>query len=163
MDSENSSVAQPLVHYMCLLSIIFASNHQFSMSNSGSDDVHHEWDDMGSDASTVAFSDDSSTEELYSETSSHGTLADFLEQWTCHVCEVVPALESAERLCQKWIEDQDCLIVDDTAVWKVHIMCRSCNHIAHLDCLVEYGHMALAMLNQVLEEGEYTCVACYEA
>ena len=68
---------------------------------SGSDSDHHEFDDLSSNARTVAFSDVDDELEWFSDGSSHGTIKDFLSRWTCHICEVVPALEGAECLCGK--------------------------------------------------------------
>ncbi len=133
------------------------------MSSSESDQDHHEFDDFGSDASTVAFSDVSLDSE-FSETSSHGTVEDFLNRWTCIHCEIVPAMESAERMCQLWIEDNECLIVDDTTPqWRVHVMCRQCTSLAHMSCLVDQGLITHAMVNHLLEQGEFVCHDCSHA
>ncbi len=131
------------------------------MSDSGSDSNHHEFDDLGSDASTVAFSDND-LDDWFSDTSSHGTVEDFLATWTCQLCEIVPPMEAAERLCQKWIEDNECLLVDDTSdIWRIYLLCRSCHKIAHLQCLLEHGHASHAMLENVLNDGEYNCIDCH--
>ena len=76
------------------------------MSASEFDQDHHKFDDFGSDASTVAFSD-ASLDSEFSQTNSHGTVEDFLDRWTCVHCEIVPAMQSAERMCQMWIEDNE--------------------------------------------------------
>ena len=103
------------------------------MSSSGSEYVSKN----KSTATTEAYMDPHPDSDQLSPGSSHGTVADFLEQNTCPLCETAPAFEIARFLAHnRLVGPEKCLIIDPENV--AHIFCHDFESFFHVECITRH-------------------------
>jgi hypothetical protein len=104
-------------------------------------------------ASTVSFS----------EGSSHGTVADFLQQATCRICNDEPPFSIVNDLEMGYVESGSCYAMNDEVPF---IRCCQCESWHHLVCVQMSAHLPddeiSTMIANALNGVEFTCSTCQE-
>ena len=125
--------------------------------------------------------DDSATTECYtdpdgvSDTSSHGTEQDFLEQFKCSICDEHPSYEECIQLAPRWAAGE-CppvsIIQPEPPSPPICILfCASCRGFFHTYCVISQGNLhelmlcarvAIATLEANIADNVFTCASCLD-
>jgi hypothetical protein len=129
-------------------------------------------------ASTVVFDDDeppppyaSSESDIFerstiyypgSDGSDHGTVEEFIAEFTCSICNVPPTSDDAVSLTEQWINDGlSCVFLEqDGELDRVeyYVVCSRCQSYHHHECLVSSGRITASSVTMTTTD--FVCHLC---
>lgn len=132
-------------------------------------------------ATTLAYTDPGSDQDIfYDDTpsgsnvsvSSNGTQAEFLENFKCHICELLPTLHQAHQFAPLWVAGESkSLVVTNTedGACETFFYCQLCDQFFHKECILQRNQTAdikqVAQIALSYLEGNYIpyrCVGCQD-
>ena len=138
--------------------------------------------DNGSDSDNNSRNPDTATTEGFtdpeclSDASSHGTEADFLENFKCHQCDVWPPYEECIQFAPRRAAGE-CppisVIMPAPQSLPKHFLYRGdCQHFVHVNCVFLHDDqreikscaaVAIAVIEGNIGSGHFKCAACHDA
>ena len=89
-------------------------------------------DDSADDLMVDAFADPDAETIAYSDTSSHGTVEEFVQSETCKICNVPPSAMDAVEINDRWMLEGNCVML---IYGTTYVKCSKCFTVYHMDCL----------------------------